>query len=157
MRVVVRALIDAFTLPRLRVMGRMHVELHRQAAGDEVLAREAARQLDPVLGAELPVRRQRQDDLARHLGVAPPLGAFRDVPQLRAGPECGRSRALWQEQGEEPSKASFMWVEAGSWSGYPDGEADDTHLSRDGALAIARLVVDDLVAHGLLDEPLVAT
>lgn len=67
------------------------------------------------------------------------------------------SRALWQEQGEEPSKASFMWVEAGSWSGYPDGEADDTHLSRDGALAIARLVVDDLVAHGLLDEPLVAT
>lgn len=60
------------------------------------------------------------------------------------------SRALWQAQGEEGSKASFLWLEPGRRPGYPTGERDDTHLSRDGALAVARLVSDGLAALGLL-------
>lgn len=60
------------------------------------------------------------------------------------------SRRLWQEQGEEGSKASFLWFGPGVHAGYPDGERDDTHLSRAGAVAVAGLVTSGLRELGLL-------
>lgn len=60
-----------------------------------------------------------------------------------------RSRALWQQLGEDASRAAFLWLEPGAWPGYPDGEHDDTHLSREGALAVARLVRDGLEQTGV--------
>ncbi|QIK73187.1 rhamnogalacturonan acetylesterase [Propioniciclava coleopterorum] len=59
------------------------------------------------------------------------------------------SRALWQEQGEDGSRASFLWLEPGRWPGHPAGERDDTHLSREGALVVARLVAAGLRAAGV--------
>lgn len=60
------------------------------------------------------------------------------------------TRALWQRQGEEGSKDSFLWLEPGQWPGYPEGERDDTHLSAAGAAAVAALVADGLVELGLI-------
>ncbi|PRY10546.1 pectinesterase family protein [Kineococcus rhizosphaerae] len=60
------------------------------------------------------------------------------------------SRRLWQEQGEEGSKDSFLWLAPGVHAGFPDGERDDTHLSRAGAVAVAELVTSGLRDLGLL-------
>lgn len=60
------------------------------------------------------------------------------------------THTLWQSQGAEPSKASFLWFEPGEWPGHPDGAADDTHLSASGAHLVADLVRDALDAHDLL-------
>ena len=70
-------------------MRRVHVELHGQTLGDEMLGGERPRQLDPVLMAELAVRRQGQDDLAGDLRVLAPLRRLRRVPQGSAVGEPG--------------------------------------------------------------------
>jgi len=51
---------------------------------------------------------------------------------------------LWEEDGEEVSKKSFLWLEPGQWPGFPGGERDDTHLSAAGATRIAELVAAGL-------------
>jgi lysophospholipase L1-like esterase len=51
---------------------------------------------------------------------------------------------LWEADGEERSKESFLWLEPGRWPGFPDGECDDTHLSALGARRIAELVAASL-------------
>lgn len=51
------------------------------------------------------------------------------------------SRQAWQAMGEEASKAAFLHLDPDQWPGYPDGEADDTHLSHAGATTIARMVL----------------
>jgi len=85
MRVPVRPLGLAVALPARRgVVGTVHVELHRQALGDEVLLGEGARQCDPVRVGQVGVRRQRQHDLARDLRVFSSLCGLRRVPQHRA-------------------------------------------------------------------------
>ena len=85
-------------------MRRVHVELHRQSLGDEVLLGERARQFDPVGVGQLGVRRQRQHDLAGDLRVFPPLGRLRRVPQHRA---VGEPPAA-------PSGSSTSWCSGAS-------------------------------------------
>lgn len=57
---------------------------------------------------------------------------------------------LWDADGEERSKRSFLWLEPGQWPGFPAGEQDDTHLSAVGAQRVAELVAAGLPGHGLL-------
>lgn len=45
------------------------------------------------------------------------------------------------EWGDEESKKYYMHVAPGTWSKFPDGKIDDTHLNEAGALAMADLVV----------------
>ena len=71
------------------LLRRVHVELHREALGDEVLLGERAGQLDPVLGRQHPAGRQRQHDLAGDLGVLAALRCLGRVPQHRAVAEPG--------------------------------------------------------------------
>lgn len=54
------------------------------------------------------------------------------------------SLKLWQEQGEETSKESFIWLEPGKSRNYPSGECDDTHLSTRGARLVAELIARSL-------------
>lgn len=61
------------------------------------------------------------------------------------------TRALWQAQGAEGSMESFLWLRPGLHEGFPGGEQDDTHLSRAGAAAVARLVAEGLRAAHLID------
>lgn len=48
--------------------------------------------------------------------------------------------------GPEASKAEFMWIEPGRWSGVPQGRRDDTHYVERGARAVAALAVQALRA-----------
>ncbi|MGC5170365.1 pectinesterase family protein [Micromonospora sp. DT81.3] len=59
--------------------------------------------------------------------------------------------SLVQELGPEESKRLFLWLEPRVWPGFPDGEADDTHLSDEGADAVAALVAEGVASAGLLD------
>ena len=70
-----------------------------------------------------------------------------DVPLIDL---TAATHALWQSQGVEDSKRSFLWLAPGEWPGYPDGEQDDTHLSDVGAGLVAELVADGLAQAGLL-------
>ncbi|WP_156762164.1 pectinesterase family protein [Microbacterium karelineae] len=79
---------------------------------------------------------QRVRALAREEGVP-----FVDLSLL--------SRRLWRELGEEGSREAFLWLEPGAWPASPDGERDDTHFSREGALRIARIVAGELERLGL--------
>lgn len=63
------------------------------------------------------------------------------------------TRRLWQQQGSEGSKASFLWLQPGVHEGFPEGEQDDTHLSTAGAIAVAQLVADGLRGAGLVAPP----
>ncbi len=74
----------------------VHVELHGQALGHEVLGREGAGQLDPVLSRQHPVGRQRQHDLAGDLAVLALLGRLRRVPQC-----CGVGQAGIRAVGQQ--------------------------------------------------------
>jgi len=70
-----------------------------------------------------------------------------DVPLIDL---TAATHALWQSQGVEESKRSFLWLSPGEWPGYPGGEQDDTHLSAVGAALVAGLVADGLAQIGLL-------
>lgn len=49
---------------------------------------------------------------------------------------------LLQETGVEESKKIYLWTAPDER--YPEGRKDDTHLSREGAATVARLVADEL-------------
>jgi len=70
-----------------------------------------------------------------------------DVPLIDL---TATTHTLWQSQGAEGSKRSFLWLSPGEWPGYPEGEQDDTHLSDVGAALVAGLVADGLAQVGLL-------
>ena len=57
---------------------------------------------------------------------------------------------LWEADGEEKSKETFLFLEPGQWPGFPDGAQDDTHLSTAGATRVAELVAAELQELGLL-------
>jgi len=65
--------------------------------------------------------------------------------------DLGRaSAARWQELGEEGTRGLFMWVEAGAYPYYPDGERDDTHFSEAGARVVAEMVAAGLRETGVI-------
>ncbi|WP_418276022.1 pectinesterase family protein [Isoptericola jiangsuensis] len=131
-----------------------HADPYREYPANlrRVLAGVRARRATPVLVT--PVERRRFDgersrgthgpypQVVRHLAAAEGVAL---VDLTRA------TRALWQAQGAEGSKESFLWLTRGQWPGYPDGEQDDTHLSDTGARAVAGIVVAALGDLGVLD------
>jgi len=54
------------------------------------------------------------------------------------------SELLEQSYGPEKSKELHLHYKPGELAIYPEGKADDTHLSPKGATAIAKIVVDEL-------------
>ncbi|WP_285246619.1 pectinesterase family protein [Pseudarthrobacter sp. efr-133-R2A-89] len=92
-----------------------------------------------------PVERRRfVDGRARgtHGGYPARVRALAQEERLMLVDLTTATRNLWQQQGEEDSKESFLWLEPGTWPGFPDGEQDDTHLSVSGATAVARIVAE---------------
>ncbi len=55
-----------------------------------------------------------------------------------------KSMALVQSLGVEGSKAIYLYLNAGEYPNYPNGSADNTHLSPYGANEIARLAVEGI-------------
>ena len=75
------------------------------------------------------------------------LAAEEDVPLIDLS---HLTLEMWEADGEERSKETFLWLEPGQWPGFPDGERDDTHLSTAGATRVAKLVTTGLRELGLL-------
>ncbi|MCH5682831.1 hypothetical protein LWM68_00145 [Niabella sp. W65] len=55
-----------------------------------------------------------------------------------------KSRELVQQLGPEASKQLYVYIEPGKFTKLPKGKKDDTHLSADGATAIAQLASEGL-------------
>lgn len=55
-----------------------------------------------------------------------------------------RSRALYQEFGEENSKLLFLQLKPGEHPNYPEGKNDNTHFNELGARLIAQLVLEEV-------------
>ena len=55
-----------------------------------------------------------------------------------------KSRALYQQFGEEKSKLLFLQLEPGEHPNYPDGKVDNTHFNELGARLIAQLILKEL-------------
>jgi lysophospholipase L1-like esterase len=105
-----------------------------------------ARGAHPVLLT--PIERRSFDDrgkaLSTHGGYPERIRVLAAAENLPLVDLTTLTRRVWQKQGIEGSKSSFLHLKAGEWPGYPEGEMDDTHLSRAGADAVARIVVDSL-------------
>ena len=76
------------------------------------------------------------------------LASRRGVPMIDL---YRQSFDLVQSMGEDESRSLFMHLEKGAYPAYPDGQTDDTHTRRAGALAFARLAADGLKDFGLAD------
>lgn len=57
-----------------------------------------------------------------------------------------KSRALYQQMGEENSKLLFLQLQPGEHPNYPEGKTDNTHFTELGARLIAQLVLKELKA-----------
>ncbi|MBK7288928.1 MAG: rhamnogalacturonan acetylesterase [Chitinophagaceae bacterium] len=55
-----------------------------------------------------------------------------------------KSRALYQQFGEDNSKLLFLQLQQGEHPNYPDGKIDNTHFNELGARLIAQLVLSEL-------------
>ena len=59
------------------------------------------------------------------------------------------TRTLIANQGVEESKKLFLHIAPGEYKSLPNGRTDDTHLSVNGAMAVAKMAVDGFKALGL--------
>jgi len=55
------------------------------------------------------------------------------------------------ELGSEESKKLYLWLDTGENANYPDGVKDNTHFNRNGALSVAKMVVDELKYQHILE------
>ncbi|CAM4062477.1 GDSL-type esterase/lipase family protein [Paenibacillus alkaliterrae] len=74
------------------------------------------------------------------------LAAELDVPLIDL---AAKSQALYEQLGDEPSKALFMWAYPGEFIHFPDGAQDDTHFQELGGIQIAGLVAEGVRELGL--------
>jgi lysophospholipase L1-like esterase len=80
-------------------------------------------------------------------------GAYPDAVRKLAAEEgvplvdlAERSKALFEELGEEETKNVLMWGAPGEFINFPSGIQDNTHFQERGAIRIAKLVADEIKA-----------
>jgi len=97
----------------------------------------------PVLATPVARRHFADGTLQRTHGEYPAavlaLAATLEVPCLDLD---ARTRALLQEQGEDPSRRFFTQLPRGGSPLYPEGIEDNTHFSLTGAICIAEIVAE---------------
>jgi lysophospholipase L1-like esterase len=54
------------------------------------------------------------------------------------------SGEYFEKLGPDKSKELFLWANPGECPNYPNGVQDDTHFNENGAIQIARLIVEDI-------------
>lgn len=57
---------------------------------------------------------------------------------------AAKSKKLYEQLGDEPSKALFMWAFPGEFVSFPEGAKDDTHFQEIGGIRIAGLVAEGI-------------
>lgn len=69
------------------------------------------------------------------------LAAEENVPLLDL---TKRTTVLYNQLGPVATKHLFMWLEAGRYPYYPEGESDNVHFQEEGARKIADLVIEGI-------------
>ncbi|RUS43269.1 rhamnogalacturonan acetylesterase [Cohnella sp. AR92] len=87
-----------------------------------------------------------QDTHGRYLEAVRELAEETGTPLIDL---AARSKSLLEELGPEASKELFMWGARGEFENYPGGIEDNTHFQEQGAIRIAKLVVEEIRAIGL--------
>jgi len=120
---------------------------HLQIYIDEARARGAK----PVLITSM--HRRKFDEEGRiidthgdYLTAMRELAKEQDVPLIDL---AEKSKTLYEQLGDESSKALFVWAYPGEFIAFPEGVKDDTHFQAEGAIQIARLVADGVRELGL--------
>ncbi|RAK06888.1 lysophospholipase L1-like esterase [Halanaerobium saccharolyticum] len=54
------------------------------------------------------------------------------------------TKKYFEELGPKRTKEIFLWLEPGESENYPEGEEDNTHFSKNGALKISELIVEEM-------------
>ncbi|WP_459194055.1 rhamnogalacturonan acetylesterase [Halosimplex sp. J119] len=102
--------------------------------------------LTPIARRHFDEDDQLEDTHEEYAALTRDVARERDVPLIDADE---RSRALLRELGPEASKSLYLHLSPGEHDNYPDGIADDTHFSREGARRMAELVLDGIGDLGL--------
>lgn len=134
-------------------------ERHTEASGDFTdnlrifveAVRERAAQ--PVLLTPTPCRCWR--DGALHPGLDGYPEAVRHAAHQLAVPLVdvhAQGADLLRRLGEDGSRALYMHLQPGAYAAYPQGLTDDTHTRRAGAEAFAKIILQALLAAGLIGE-----
>ncbi len=95
-----------------------------------------------------PVNRRKFSDTGEFIdqhgdypGVVRELAETFEVPLIDLH---ASSMNYFAELGPEKSEALFLRAPAGIYKAFPDGKSDNTHFNRDGAIQIAKLVIDEM-------------
>ena len=105
-----------------------------------------------------PVTRRRFDEEGRiretHAAYSPLVRAVAEETKTTFIDLDEKSRELLGQFGKDNSKLLFLQLEPGEHPNYPEGRDDNTHFNELGALKIAQLVLQDIVAQrlGLVDR-----
>ncbi|MEK6476209.1 rhamnogalacturonan acetylesterase [Catalinimonas sp. 4WD22] len=109
---------------------------------------EAAKRKKAIPVLVTPVYRRRFDDnglLQNSLGEYPLamriLAEKEEIPLIDLHK---KSFKLFSELGPEKTKKIFLWLEEGEHKNYPKGIEDNSHFSEQGAIALSRLVVEEM-------------
>ncbi len=74
------------------------------------------------------------------------LAAEEQVPLIDL---AERSRALFEQLGDEETKNVFMWGAPGEFVNFPGGVQDNTHFQERGAMLLARIVAEEIRAQNI--------
>ncbi|GAF02110.1 rhamnogalacturonan acetylesterase [Saccharicrinis fermentans] len=112
-----------------------------------------AKQARPILATSIVMRTFKDnalidDRLKAYPAITRQLADSLNIPLIDTWLQ---SRDLVVMLGDEPSKALYMWIEAGIDSIRPNGSQDDTHLQSKGAVTIAEMVATDIKKQNLKD------
>ncbi|MBE5962525.1 MAG: rhamnogalacturonan acetylesterase, partial [Lachnospiraceae bacterium] len=100
----------------------------------------------PVLITPLSRRLFNQDGTIKnsHTNYPNAMMALAEDEEIACIDLCSRSKELYERTGEINSRRWFMYFREGRYSNYPEGKADNTHLSYEGAVAMDELVAKEL-------------
>lgn len=103
----------------------------------------------PVLISPVSRRKFDKDGLAleTHKTYTPLVKEVADQTQTVFIDLDGKSRALYQRFGPEPSRWLFLQLQPGEHPNYPIGREDNTHFNELGARLIAQLVLAEIREH----------
>jgi lysophospholipase L1-like esterase len=100
----------------------------------------------PIVRRKFNARGELEDTHGAYPGVVREVATALAVPVIDLGRSTGD---LVRVAGPESSKKLYVWVAPGTSKMYPEGRQDDTHLSVEGATAVAKLAANALRASGL--------
>ncbi len=112
-----------------------------------------AKQANPILATSIVMRTFKgrtlvDDRLLGYPAITRQVADSMNVPLIDT---YVKTRDMIIMMGDSLSKSLYMWVEPGIDKSHPEGRQDDTHLQTPGALAVAKIVAEEIKKQNLKD------